>query len=583
MPLTIDDSVLALRKSGGYCCLTDYRILEVFGPDAATFLQSRLSNDVKALAVGQGQLTSLLDRKAHVLALMSLHRISEQAFLILVHNEAQRTAVLHQLDTFHFNEKVDFRKLDYLTICTMQGPKAELLLSLALNGRPRPGAEEYAASEAMFWDNIPTTVIRLSLTGESGFILGFNSDSGGAKLFEDAARKLEMIELTPEVLNVARIEAGILEYGKDVSIENLLPESGLENTAASYSKGCFQGQEVLARIRTYGTPRRGLVGIQFKNGGRDVIPSGSSVQLNSQEIGSVTSSSYSPTLDCMLALAYVNKEHRIPNQPLTLEIAGKSYDATVVILPFYDSSNKKERASKTYNQGLSEFATGSEAKAIELLRETIELDPVFANAYEALGVILSRQEQLDEAIDLMKRLTQLDPDSIMAHSNLSVFYMQKGDKEAAEDEKAKAMSIRMSQMAKQVVSEQKDREDAAKRKKDAEQRIDLFRQVLTIDPEDFLANSGMGSALVDMEKFEEALAYLEKALLVKSNHTLTYAALAQAYEKLQRTSEAVDTYKRGIAVAAQRGELTPLKDMQSRMESLLQSQSTSGAGSQPAS
>lgn len=576
------DQVLALRNSGGYASESKHAVVEIDGADAAAFLQTRLSNDVRALADGGGQLTALLDRKAYVLAFMALYRLSEQRFWIIFES-FQMSTILEQLEKYHFNEKVSFRHLSSKALWTIQGPKSELFISLGLQGqdykRPGPGSDELAFADACLWGK-DVCVIRRSVTGEPGFLLVADGDDTADtwNLFENKARELGLIPLSEAALNTARIEAGLLQYGIDFNADILLPETGLENIAASYTKGCFQGQEVLARVRSFGAPRKGMVGLRFQSntdGAPALFARGSQIRTTSgAEIGNITSSVDSPTLQCPIALASVAREYRVPDERLRVRIDDSEYDVMVVTLPFYQAAQKKQRAIDKYNAGLSQFATGSEEKAVELLREAIELDPIFADAYESLGVILSRHEKLDEAVSLMKRLEQLDPESVMAHSNLSVFYMQQGNKELAEEEKAKAMSIRMSQMAREVAAQQKEKEDVERRKQEAESRMELFRQVLAIDADDFLANSGMGSALVDAERYAEALPYLENAIAIKDNHTVTYVALGKTYELLGYTDKAIETYRKGISVAAQRGEGTPLKEMQARLSAMQVAPST---------
>jgi tetratricopeptide (TPR) repeat protein len=192
----------------------------------------------------------------------------------------------------------------------------------------------------------------------------------------------------------------------------------------------------------------------------------------------------------------------------------------------------------------------------------LELNPLFVDAYESLGVILSRHEQYDEAIALMHKLQSLQPDSVMAHTNLSVYYMQLGDKERAEEEKAIAMSIRMSQLAREHAQKKKETEDRGKLLQEAEKRLEMFRQVLLIDPDDFLANNGVGTVYVEIGQYEEAIPYLEKTIKSKPTHTVAYLALGQAFENLAKFAEAINVYRSGIDVAAKRGDITPMKEMQ---------------------
>lgn len=102
---------------------------------------------------------------------------------------------------------------------------------------------------------------------------------------------------------------------------------------------------------------------------------------------------------------------------------------------------RKERAIKYVDEARNLFtrADGSafpEVKA--LIEKAIKEDPRNEDAYELLGVVYARESQFNEAITAMKKLEELNPDSVMAKTNLSIFYMKIGDKETAEDYKAKA-------------------------------------------------------------------------------------------------------------------------------------------------
>ncbi len=115
---------------------------------------------------------------------------------------------------------------------------------------------------------------------------------------------------------------------------------------------------------------------------------------------------------------------------------------------------RKERANKYLDEALEVFNSapneGKEAeeandKAIELLHKAIKDDPGCEDAYETLGVILGRQAKYKEAIGVMKQLEKMNPKSIMAQTNLSIFYMKIGDKETAEEHKAKGTVLQFDQ------------------------------------------------------------------------------------------------------------------------------------------
>lgn len=561
-----NDEVNAVRRAGGYADLSGtYGFILIKGPQAAQFLQARVSNDVLALASGQGELTALLERKGHIMAFFSLHRLEETFWIVA--ETGQIPLIYSELEKYHFREQVEYKVVsDRYLVFTVQGPLSPKLLS--------PATDSAASDNSIVGCNFLAVddiiLVRRNLTGENGaLILAPSGATEFGEKLRSAAQAAGLSQVSRESLNTCRVEAGIPLFGTDMSEEELLPETGLEHTAASYTKGCFQGQEVLARIKTYGAPKRGLMGIKFIQGEHLKFENGATGTINdTSETVIIRSNVFSPTLNCTIALAYVSREFRVPNKEIALRVGESQYRITVVSLPFYTPASRSDDAKRFYEEGLAEFAGGSESKAISLLREAIELNPTFADAYEALGVILSRHEQYDEAIALMQKLEALDPESIMAHANLSVFYMQQGNKELAEEEKAKAMSIRMSQVAREFAEKQQSEKDKQQQRQEAENRLGMFKQVLEIDPDDLLANHGMGSAFVELEDYASALPFLRKALEIKPTHTVAYVALGKALEALGDRDAALKTYEDGIAVASKRGDMTPMKEMQERVAAL---------------
>lgn len=562
----LNSEVLAVRERGGYLFFDDFSLIEVSGKDAATFLQGRTSNDVNQIADGEGQPTSFLDRKGYLIALLSIHRVGER--YLLLSDRAQASIIMKELTTYHFREQISYREIqnDY-ALLLLQGALADSFVVRQF-GIVLATENSVLRSEAFGAECI---IIRKSLCGDPGFFVLITAqqlEGFGPKL-EANAREFQLAHISRQALDVLRIEAGIPVFGRDISSEHLLPETGLEQSAASYNKGCFQGQEVLARIKTYGAPRRALVGLQFEQApANDSFPLETTFSINGEDAGVIKSSCFSPTLGHFVALAFISRDFRLPDRKLTLSCSAGNFAASVKFLPFYTAVEAKSKAKDLYAAALNEFAYGSETRAIELLRQVIDLDPFLIDAYESLGVILSRHQQLDEAIALMHRLMALDPDSIMAHTNLSVYYMQQGDKERAEEEKAISMSIRMSQLAKEAVAQKKQEEDKAKLAIESEKRLEMFRQVLAIDADDLLANNGIGTIYVELGRFEEALAYLHKAIAIKPTHTVAYVALGKAYESLGQTENAVKVYNSGIEVAAKRGDITPMKEMQGLLAAL---------------
>jgi len=113
--------------------------------------------------------------------------------------------------------------------------------------------------------------------------------------------------------------------------------------------------------------------------------------------------------------------------------AGPSLSARVVLLPFYKASDLKSRVAFLHDRAIRLFAEQHDDKAVELLMEALRLDPAFADGYEALGMSMGRTGRFHEAIDIFKRLEEVAPDEPMVHTNLSLYYMKLGDKQAAEE------------------------------------------------------------------------------------------------------------------------------------------------------
>lgn len=572
--LQVPDTTV-LRKYGGFSSAVDLSLVKITGSDANRYLQAQTTNDVNILATGYGQPSSFVDRKARPVATFQLYRTAD-AFAIIC-DTTELKPLLQHLDKFLFADKVEIETVSDSRFLTIQGPRSRSLLKACLDELPTTDFFDKDAGSGSI-ESKPVSTFRLSLTGEEGFLLlvpEHHVPSVEKKLRENAG-KLGMVELDRETLEIARIEAGLVKMNVDFDGESLLAETTLDLSHVSYNKGCFQGQEVLARIRTYGAPTRALVGLTItaEDGSQlDEIrfPLDTELKLESEEIGWIKSNCYSRFLHRFIAIGLVKRDYRTPDKQWAVTAAGKNVIVTVTLLPFYHANSPSDTARELYEEALQIFASEDESvdadlsESVRLLRESLTLDPLFEDSYETLGVILSKRNRLDEAIELMEHLTRLNADSVMAHTNLSVFYVEKGWKEKAEDEKAISMSIRMRQAAMQVSKAKEDEEKKKVSEEETRERMGMFKQVLEIDADDQLANYGIGDCLVELSQFEEAIPHLQKSLELKPTHTVGYLVLGKAYEGLKRADDARSTYEKGIDVAAKRGDMEPLKKMQERL------------------
>jgi aminomethyltransferase len=130
---------------------------------------------------------------------------------------------------------------------------------------------------------------------------------------------------------VLRIEAGIPVYGRDVDDTVILPETRLD-ALVSYTKGCYIGQETVARVKYRGHVNRGLSGLILEG---DRVPSrDDTITAEDKEVGRVTSAVRSIALGRPVALGYVRREHFEPGSAVSVKIGESLVPARVAELPF---------------------------------------------------------------------------------------------------------------------------------------------------------------------------------------------------------------------------------------------------------
>lgn len=305
--------------------------IEVTGPDAAAFLHNLTTNDVKALAPGRGCEAFLPSAQAKVLGHAMIFRLDDRSgpafWLDLAPGQSEK--VLRHLDRHLISEHVALTdrtaELAQINVC---GPNAVQCLELALGTRP---------------DQAPTLSVstaegvgqRFQIRRTDALVLpGFDlvGDSGAIAALWKCVVAAGARPAGARVAEILRVEAGRPLYGVDIDETNLPQEVGRTEQAISFTKGCYIGQETVARIRTYGHVNRSLVGL--RPGGDTAPERGAPVFRDGAEVGRVTSSVISPTLGIAVALAYVKRGSEQPGTMLQIQNAGATYSAEVVKLPF---------------------------------------------------------------------------------------------------------------------------------------------------------------------------------------------------------------------------------------------------------
>lgn len=563
--------VRQVRKTFGIARLTDLAVLSVQGPDAAKFLQNRLSNDVLALQPGQGHLNAALDRQGKIQGVFGLYRQAD-GFRMVISRDEQANCIA-QIEKFHIVEQFTIQKITNIVAISVQGPESDAFLlrlwenNAALN---LPQAEHDWRTTML--QEQPVWIIKRSLSGENGYLLLVEAENAEPvwPVFRQAAAEAGGIEMSAEVQEILRVEAGIPQFGHDYDFDTLLPETGLERQAVSYSKGCYLGQETIARIKTYGSVQKTLAGLLFSETvqAKDLPANGSACLLDGKPVGTLQSHVDSPTLNRPIGMAYLGKTERIPGKHLSLNIDGQPYTVEVTLLPFHDARLEQKQGKEWLADGLKLFSEGYDEEAMRHINQAIERDPGLVEAYEALGVILSRHERFTEAIAMMERVLELEPEHVLAHTNLSVFYMKLGDKEKAEEEKAKATMAAFSKKAKEAGLVFDTEAERRKKEQATLEKISMFQEALKFNADDPLGNFGLGSAHLELKQYQEAIAPFEKVLKAQPKHSVAYLSLGKAYEGADQPDKAQAIYTKGIEVAAAKGDLMPLKEMQAKLDHL---------------
>ncbi len=279
-------------------------VLELVGSEAAEFLQGQVTNDVEALAPGEGCYAALLDHKGKLRTDLRVSRV-EQDRLIVDAEPAGRRALAHTFEMYSLGRQVTPRDVsDDRVVLSLIGPAARDLLA----GAPPP--TEHACVQGPLGVYVTTDL--------------------GVDLIVEATREAEVREqlgapeIPEEIAEVLRVEHGRPRLNLDMDSSTMPQEAGINERAVNFTKGCYVGQETVARLFYRGRPNRHMRGLKLSA----TAERGAPVMLGEKQVGALGSVAISPTLGT-IALALVRREAE-PGA----EVLVDGSPATVVELPF---------------------------------------------------------------------------------------------------------------------------------------------------------------------------------------------------------------------------------------------------------
>jgi folate-binding protein YgfZ len=300
----------SLRKSFAVRDVSFFGKIKVTGRDRQRFLNGMLTNEIKTLENGKGTFALFLDVKGHIQADMKVYNFGDHLMLVLQHYMVEK--LMTGLDRYIMSE--DIRMQDVTTDFAMiqiLGPQAnQFMKDKGVQSLPEENYSFVPAAVDPIHDasiiKLPTGFAMFSSAVSSTVLLEFlNGPMCGAKAFD-----------------VFRVESGLALMHRDMDESNFPQEAGLD-AALNFQKGCYLGQETMARIDTQGHVNRHLTGFSASA----ALNPGDKIFKDSKEVGKITSSTQSFLLGGPFAIGYLRREFDKEGESL---LAGQ--DNTTVIV-----------------------------------------------------------------------------------------------------------------------------------------------------------------------------------------------------------------------------------------------------------
>ena len=345
----VEAEYAAIRKGAALMDAPHRSLAILTGKDRLSFLHNKVTNDTNKLVAGSGCYAYLLNLKGRIVMDMNILQ-TEEATLVEIDRRLTQDFV-QAMEKFVFTE--DVRVLDgseQLGRLTLLGPKASLLLKRVMDAGVETINEPFCHAKRMI-GKTTVTVFRNDLAGEPQYELIVPRDqmvdlwqvlheAGGHE--ETGDNDLNLRAIGWSAFNTARIEAGTPLYGIDITDNHLPMETAhWYARAVSITKGCYLGQEIVARMHAHHAVARMLVGLRIKGeklpvAGTDIFDGGGAA---AQQVGIVTSSCTSPMLgNVPVAMGYVKKAFSTAGKEVELLAEGARVNAEVTGLPLWQKA-----------------------------------------------------------------------------------------------------------------------------------------------------------------------------------------------------------------------------------------------------
>lgn len=317
------------------------RQVEITGPDAAQFTQFLCCRDLSTCQVGQCKYVLITDQDGGIINDPILLKLAENHFWLSIADSdvllwAKGVAV-------HSGMDVKITEPDVSPL-QLQGPKSRDILRAAFGDAP-PELKYYRFME-YDWNGVPLIISRTGWSSELGYEIFLRDGSAGDKLWEHLMEVGVPLGLKPgHTSSIRRIEAGMLSYHADMTLNNNPFEMGMDRLVDLDMAADFISKAALARIKEQGITQR-FVGLEIT--GEALVGSNDEnwpVMRDGRKIGYITSAIHSPRLKKNIALAMLENSQATIGNSVTVDLGADTQSAEVVPIPFHDP--KKAIAAKS--------------------------------------------------------------------------------------------------------------------------------------------------------------------------------------------------------------------------------------------
>ena len=325
MNVELEEQYRTLTRGKGFCLLGHRTQIELTGSDRARFLHGLCTNDIQSLRPHEGCEAFLTNVQGKVEGYVYIYCHEECLVIDTVAGESE--TILKGLDRYLIREDVQLhdRTNEWLEFI-VAGAECSSVLQSEFGWKMK--SESAGILHSAFASQQGSIALRrVPFCGPGSFILSCEADAvdGCREQFRNAGFQ----ECQPEAIDVTRIEAGTPLFGIDVTNGNLPQEIGRNEQAINFNKGCYLGQETVARLDALGHVNRQLVGLRFD--GTEVPAAGTVLKQEGKPLARVTSACWSPSIDGPLALAFVRRGYIDPGSRIESERGA----AVVVSLPVF--------------------------------------------------------------------------------------------------------------------------------------------------------------------------------------------------------------------------------------------------------